>query len=453
MNVLRISRRYLALIFSIAAVSAQAATITGTVTNKTTNKPSAGDTVSLIDVQAGMSEAASATTNASGEYSLDAPGMGAYLIRVNHQGGTYFIAAPQNGGPGDVTVFDVAPKVDGVSIDADMFLVEAAGGMLRVHERFLVRNTSLPPKAQFSDNTFEIVIPTDAEVDSASATRPGGLATNTRVVPLSQKGHFTFNIPIQPNKGEKETLFEVQYHLPYNGKYLFTPHPQIPADNLVVYLPKGIDFKAGRGASFQPVQEDPKVQTFIMKNVRPGQAIEFAVAGEGQMPRQEQPAGMGGQMGMGDGDSAGGAGNRPGGGIGAPIDTPDPLTKYKWWILSGLALLLIAASAFLLRKRADTAPHDASSSSALATESRPVPAPVPSVLSAQRVPSAEGIVSTQAGAQAQSPAPLTHAALLSLVKDELFAIESERLSGSLAEDEYARIRVGLEALLKRALNR
>ncbi len=453
MNIFRSCRMIFALILSIATVSAQAATLTGTVTNKTTNKPSAGDTVSLIDVQAGMSEAASAKTNGSGEYTLESPGMGAYLIRVNHQGGTYFIAAPQNGVPGDVTVFDVASKVDGVSIDADMFLVEAAGGMLRVHERFLVRNTSLPPRAQFSDNTFEIVIPAEAEVDSASATRPGGLATNTRVVPLSQKGHYTFNIPIQPNKGEKETLFEVQYHLPYNGKYVFAPHPQIPADNLVVYLPKGIDFKAGRGASFQPVQEDPKVQTFVMKNVRPGQAIEFAVSGEGQMPRQEQAPAMGGQMGMGDTENAGGAGNRPGGGIGAPIDTPDPLTKYKWWILSALALLLIVASALLLRKRADASLPDLSSSPAIAAEPTLVPGPVPSVAPASRAPSAQAVTPTQTPAQAQASVPRSNAALLSLVKDELFAIESERLSGSLAEDEYARIRVGLEALLKRALNR
>src|ERR1017187_10318355 len=84
---------------------AQAASITGTVTNKTNNKPSAGDTVVLVDVQAGMSEAATATTNSSGKYSLDAPAMGPYLIRVNHQGGTYFIAAPQGVAPGDVNVY------------------------------------------------------------------------------------------------------------------------------------------------------------------------------------------------------------------------------------------------------------------------------------------------------------------------------------------------------------
>lgn len=415
---------------------AQAASITGTVTNKTTNKPSAGDTVVLVDVQAGMAEAASAKTNASGQYSLDAPGMGPYLIRVNHQGGTYFIAAPQGGGAGNVTVYDVAAKVDGISIDADMLLVEAAAGTLRVHERYLVRNTSLPPRAQFSGNTFEVVLPADAELDSASATRPGGLATNTRLVPLAQKGHYTFNVPIQPNQGEKETLFEVQYHLGYSGHYTFSPHPQLPADNLVVYAAKGIDFKAAQGSSFQPAQEDPRVQTFVAKSIHPGQAVGFTVSGEGQMPAETQGAGMG-QGGMGDAGSAD-SGNRPGGGIGVPIGSPDPLSKYKWWILAGLAILLIAGAAFLLKKRSDLIPGSSASQRDVAFEPKPLPA----------------FERSAAPATASNAAPAaSNAVLLNILKEELFAIESEKLSGTLSPDEYAKIKTGLEAVLKRALSK
>jgi len=439
MKLPRISLVTFALASLVLSGVAQAAPVTGTVTNKTSNKPSAGDAVALIDVQAGMNEAANATTDSSGHYSLNAPGMGPYLIRVNHQGGTYFIAAPQAGGSGDVNVYDVAAKVDGVSIDADMILLEAAADTLRVHERFLVRNTSLPPKAQFSDNTFEVVLPPDAELDSASATRPGGLGTNTRLVPLAQKGHYTFNVPIQPDQGEKETLFEVLYHVPYNGHYTFTPHLQMPADNFVVYAAKGIDFSRAQGATFQSTQEDPRVQTFVAKGIHPGQAIAFTVSGEGQMPAEAQGAGMGPQAGMAgaSGDSAS-PGNTPGGGIGVPIDTPDPLTKYKWWILGALALLLIAAAAFLLKKPGGDflgkqgPAHDAD------FEPRATPAPSRPVQTA--------VVSDSAPATSK-------AVLLNILKDELFAIESEKLSGTLSQSEYAEIKTGLEAVLKRALNR
>ncbi len=413
------------------ALSLSAATFTGVVTNKTNNKPSPGDTVTLVDVQAGMADVGSATTDASGHYSITGPGMGPYLIRVSHQGAGYFIAAPQGGSSGDVSVYDVAAKVDGVGIDADMLLVESGGGVLRVQERFLVRNTSLPPRAQFSEKTFEIAIPADAELDGASATRPGGLGTTTRIIPLKEKGHYTFNTPIQPNKGEKETMFEVQYHLPFSGSYTFTHTPLMHADHLVVYLAPGIHFSHASGADFQATQEDPRVQTYVARNVGPGQKISFMVSGEGQMARDSQGSGMGQSSGMSTGVAGG-----PGGGIGAPINTPDPLTRYKWWILSALGLLLIGGVAFFLRRQGTLLPAAGHS----VTELRPeVTADLHG--SGEHRPISTFQASSGAGKDL----------LLNRIKEEMFAIESERLTGTLAQKDYTEIKNGLDALLKRLL--
>ena len=349
-----------------------------------------------------------------------------------------------------ITVYDVAAKVEGIGVDADMILAEAASGTLRVQERYLVRNTSLPPKAQLSANTFEIVLPPDAVLEGASATRPGGMATNTRPTPLAQKQHYTFNIPIQPNQGEKETLFEVEYHIPYSDKYTFSPQPQMPTDNLVVYIPKGIAFSAGKGATFQSVQEDPRVQTYVAKNVHPSDSLAFTISGEGQMPREAQNSAPGQQADAGMGDAAGGdasgTGNRPGGGIGNPIGTPDPLTKYKWWILAGLALLLAAAAAFLLRKQAALTAGVAVSAPEAAFESKPPH----SFVSTTSHPTSQPASATAAYAPAP---PVGNAGLLNILKDELFALESEKLSGTISATEYAEVKTGLEALLKRALKR
>lgn len=417
------------------------ASISGTVTNKTTGKPSAGDTLVLVDVQAGMADAATATTDAHGHYSFQSPGSGTYLIRANHQGGTYFIAAPQGTNPGEISVYDVAARLDGVAIDADMILAEAAGGMIRVQERYLVRNTSLPPRALFSNNTFEFVLPPSAILDGASATRPGGLPTNTRPVPLPQKSHYTINIPIQPDQGEKETLFEVQYHLTYNGKFTFTPQPQMPADNLVVYVPKGMTFGGAKGADFRPAQEDPRVQTFVAKNIHPGQNVAFTVSGEGQMPRETQGSANGPMASgaAGDGNSSDGPGGRPGGGIGNPIGTPDPLTRYKGWIFGLLALLLAASAFYFLRKpsfvKADATAHPENAT----LESKPF-----AVAPQQPAPSR--------GQQVQSPAT-GNDALLNSLKDEMFELEKDKLSGTISLSEYEESKAGLEAVLKRALRK
>jgi hypothetical protein len=412
--------------FCSLAFLAHAAAISGTVTNKTIGKPAAGDTVVLVDVQAGMAEVAHATTNAKGHYSLDKPGSGPYLVRVTHQGASYFIAAP-DGGPGDIPIYDSAAKVDGISIEADVLELETDSGQLKVNERYFVHNTSSPPRTQYSARGLEIVLPADAVVDGAAARRPTGLPTSTQLTPAGAKGHFTFDFPIQPDEGEKDTLFQITYHLPYSsGKFTFKPQLSMPADNVAVLMPKSMTFTAGAGANFQPVPEDPNIQTYVAKNSTPGEAIEFTVSGTGSMPRegQGQPAADSGAQ------ETGNPGGQPGGGIGNPIDTPDPLTKYKGWILAGLALLLVAAAAFLLRKPAGVAAGAGTVAAYTA-----------------------GASYAEAGAPTHASPGVKKAALLNVLKEELFAIESEKLSGTLAPGEYVEVKAALEIVLKRALNR
>ena len=402
----------------------QAASVSGTVTNKTNGKPAAGDSVVLIDVQAGMSEVAKATTDAHGHYALNEPGSGPYLIRVTHQGVGYFIAAPQGGGSGDIPVYDVAAKVKGVRIEADILQVEAANGQLQVDERYFVHNTSSPPVTQWSPRAFSVVLPPDAVITETGAQRPSGLPISAKLEPSGPKGHYAFNFPIEPDQGDKDTLFQIVYTLPYSaGKFTFHAETTLPADNLAVLLPKSMSFS---GDTFQSVQADPGVQTFLAKNTPPDKAIAFTVSGTGSMPRQQQ-ADNGGQA------AASAANGAPGGGIGAPIDSPDPLTKYKWWILCGLALLLAAAAAFLLRKPA------------LAGTPGAAPAAV-------AMPDFSAAPVTAATAGPAVPAT-GNTALLNALKEELFALESEKLSGKLSDAEYAEVKAALETVLKRALKR
>lgn len=408
---------------------AQASTVAGTVTDKTTNKPAAGDTVVLVNPMAGMSEEARATTDARGHYSIQKPSEGPALLRAMHQGAEYFIEAPKSGAPGDIAVFDVASKVQGVFIEADVLEVESDSGQLKVTERYFVHNTSSPAVTQWSPHTFEVVLPADAVVNGAAGQRPTGLPTSVKLDPNGPKGHYSFNFPIQPDDGEKDTLFQISYSVPYSsGKYTFHSLLSLPADNLAVLLPKSMTFTPGAGASFKNVPEDATIQTFVLKGAAPGKPVDFTIAGTGSIPREQQgapgaqqPAGMGTQDGSSSGADTGTPGNQPGGGIGNPINTPDPLSKYKWWILGAFALLLVAAAAFLLRK--------------------PSGLPGPAALA-------------DAGAYAAPATPASKsAALLNVVKEELFALESENVSGTIAPEEYAQVKAALETVLKRALKR
>ena len=75
--------------------------ITGVVTNKTTNKPAAGDDVCLIRLAQGMQEAARTKTDRGGTSSWDSCGdNGIHLVRVTHDKANYFRPAPPGDGVG-----------------------------------------------------------------------------------------------------------------------------------------------------------------------------------------------------------------------------------------------------------------------------------------------------------------------------------------------------------------
>jgi hypothetical protein len=356
---------------------------------------------------------------------------------VVHQGAEYFIAAPQGGGNGDIAVYDVAAKVDGVTISEHVTGIDTDNGQLRVVERYDIHNASSPARTQWSKQSFEVILPTDAVVGDASAQRPGAssLPTSVKLNPEGAKGHYAFNFPIQPDEDGKGTLFQVQYDVPYgSGKYSFHSQVTLPADTIWIVLPKAMTFTGGSGAAFESSPQDPSVQTFLARNVAPGKALEYSVSGAGSFARDDQN-GQGGPGGDSGGPQAGAPATGPGGGLGEPINTPDPLTKYRWWILGGLALLLAAAAAFLLRRPPPPLTGAGATSDAGSTASG-------------------GISPAYSSSSIGGASPAAkNAALLSALKEELFALESEKISGTLAPAEYAEQKAALETVLKRALKK
>jgi hypothetical protein len=419
------SNKFVSAVFcSLLGATAYAASVSGTVTNKTTDKPSVGDTVTLVSPMSGMSEVATTKTDGKGHYTLQEPGEGRYLIRVDHQGSGYFIEPPPGGAPGDIGVYDASPGVS-ITVEDQIFRIEAPNPQqLDVTEQYVVHNDSSPKMTKSGKTTFEFALPEGAVIDMAEATRPSGLPTMAQPSAVGSKGHYGFNTPIEPDQGpDKMTVFQVQYHIPYTGKFTFKPAVLVPTGNLAVQLPKGMTFAAGSGAAYQAIPQDPSVQTYLLKNAMPGGSFEFSVSGAGAMPREQQQGGGGQPEAAQAGQPAGG----PGGGIGEPINTPDPLSKYKWWILGGLGLILAVAAGFLLRKPASPA-----------TGAAPAP---------PQVPAASGFPAHASFAAGKN------GALLAALKEELFSIESEKIAGTLSAAEYAEQKAALETVLKRALKK
>jgi 5-hydroxyisourate hydrolase-like protein (transthyretin family) len=414
----------------VAAFSsfASADSITGTVTNKTTNKPASGDDVVLIRLQQGMQEATRTKTDAKGRFTLDIPAnesQAIHLVRVTHDKANYFRPAPPGTQSVEVEVYNAAAKVKGVSSEADVMRLQTdeSGKALHVVENFFVKNESTPPMTQFSDRPFEFNLPEGAVVEGSAALAPGGMPVQASPVPLGEPNHYAFIFPIRPG----ETRFQITYKLPYSGSLKFSPRVMMPTDTIAVMMPKSMTFKPGPSAPYTPVTEETTAQTYVARSVAPSQALDFTVSGTGQMPRDTGAAAAAGEGGpatagasaqAGAGGAAGTAASdtRPGGGLGTPLDpegTNDPWAKYKWWILGGLGLVLAMGAGVMLRNG---------------------PAPVAS---------APGTAVTASGSDS----------LLAAMKEELFALETDKLQGKLTESEYVEQKAALEVVLRRALAR
>ena len=428
----------LALPFSAIAAS----TLTGTITNGTTTKPSAGDTVTLIRLAQGMQEATHTTTDSRGHYELDVPDEGIHLVRVTHEGANYFKPAPPGTTNVDIDVYAVAAKVPGVKLEADVMRVqtEPDGKSLRVVQHFFLKNDSTPPRTQFSDATFDFTLPDGAAVEGAAAQGPGGMTVQSQPVPLTKKGHYSFNFAVRPGG---QTQFQVSYRVPYSGSLKLTPTTAMAADNVIVMMPKSMKFEGGK-TPWAPVQDEVDAQTFVARNIAAGDAAELTLSGQGQLPRTTTTSADASQQDQGNGpptgtpatgadpnadpgsNTAGEVRTKPGGGLGTPIDTPDPLSKYKWWIIAGIGLLLAGGAGFLLSRPQNPAAVAGGSSTAA------IGAPMV-VAAAASVPHTSS--------------------LLNVLRDELFTLESDRLTGKITEEQYARVKPALEVVLQNALER
>src|ERR1700689_1709215 len=210
----------------VLPVSLSAATISGTVTDRTTNKPAGGDTAVLLDLQQGMTESARTTIDAKGHYSFNVPdNAGMHLVQVEHEKASYYGPVPPNTSVVNIDVFDVAPKVDGLHLYADVSRLETEQRGLGGTESFFIRNESKPPKTQLSAHSFEFYLPQDAVLEGATATGPGGMAVSNSPVPVGDKGHYAFIFPLRPG----ETRFQIGYRVPYTGSAKLQVRVTMPA--------------------------------------------------------------------------------------------------------------------------------------------------------------------------------------------------------------------------------
>jgi hypothetical protein len=423
---LRLSPKLVAAALAILLGSvASAQTLSGTLKNGTTGKPAAGDDVILIKLGQGMEEAARTKADASGRFSFKLPDAGPHLIRAVHQGVTYHSMAPPGTNSVEVQVFDVSKKLNDISVTADVMRFQAQGNELQGTRLFAVNNTSNPPRTQMNDQNFEFYLPDGARIVDSSAETAGGQPLKTDPVPQKEKNRYAFIFPLRPG----QTLFQVGFELPYNGELSIDPKALYPAQHFVVMLPKTMQFSAGPGSGFESRAnpKEPGATVQVASNTEQGQQLAFKIAGTGTLSEGDDSGGGGAPP--VDGGAAAGRDSRPGGGLGPPIDAPDPLEKYRWYILGGFAVVL-AAGAIYITTRSRSAERSVATIPGFGASDVDVP---------------DGFPARQAAGRS--------GLLLEALKEELFQLEVDRKQGNISEPEYERARTALDHTLERAIKR
>lgn len=369
----------------------------------------------LIRLAQGMQESTRTKSDSHGNFTLDVPDAGMHLVRVTHDKAAYFRPLPPGTQSVEVEVYNAAEKVAGVTGEADVMRIQTdeSGKKLRVVENFWIKNDSNPPKTQFSPKSFEFYLPEGAMVEGSAALGPGSMPVKASPMPLGDPNHYAFIFPIRPG----ETRFQITYSLPYSGSFKFAPRLTLPTDTIAIMMPKSMTFAGGPSTSYSPVTEETTAQTYVARNAMPSQPLEFTLSGSGQLPRDTQAAATSG----GSGQPANGAEStatdtRPGGGLGNPIDptgNDDPWAKYKWWILGCLGLAMAAGAGLMLK----------------------------------------GGPAKPAYAGGAVPMTVGPNAALTALKEELFALETDKLQGRVTEPEYTEQKAALEVVLRRALSR
>ncbi len=442
------------LLFLITAALASAQTLTGTVKNGTTNKVAAGDEVVLLKLGQGMEEAGRTKTDARGNFSFKLDDtQSPHLVRVIHQEVTYHHMAPPGTTSVEIEVYDVGKKIEGISNVADIMRFQAAQGQLEVQRVFAVQNSSKPPRTQMNERNFEFYIPDGATIVEGSAMTAGGQPINS--VPVSEgggdKNRYTFIFPLRPG----ETRFEVVYQLPYTGSANIDFHPVSPLQHFVAVVPKTMQFTAAPGAAFQQLTDpqQPGVVMNVASDAAPDHPLAFRIAGQGTFPADNaggQDQGQSQDQGAEQSQSASTqAAPRPGGGLGPPIDAPDPLQKYRWYILGGFAAALIVGGVFIASRQ----------QAAARAVARGKKSGVADYLDESEYADEDAAASLTQVPAAQIPATKSRAAagsrpmLLEALKEELFELEVEHKQGGISDAEYEKAKSALDQTLERALKR
>jgi hypothetical protein len=259
-------RSYCSGILLLAAVLPLSAAIDGTVINRTTGKPQAGVSITLVKPgQGGMKTLGATTSDAAGHFvfAQDQPGGGPQLLQANYAGVNYNkLMTPNIPTSGvELDVFETTKSPEVARVAQNMLVMEPSRGDFTVSQTVIVQNDSNTTFHDSQGGDFLFYLPPAANGQvRVNVQGPQGMPLPRPAEKTKADDIFKVDFPIKPG----ETQFEVSYVLPAGSPFAF--HGRVvnvkgmPVGPLRLVAPNGVTLS---GNDIQLVGTEPKTQATI----------------------------------------------------------------------------------------------------------------------------------------------------------------------------------------------
>jgi hypothetical protein len=429
------------------AVAVPAGTLSGTVINRSTGKPTPNVDLTLLSPTQGMREVGSAKSDAQGRFSVtsDGVGMGPILVRATFQDVSYNTFAPPGRPEVEVEIYDASKDPKTINVASHIIIFQPGSDKLIGAEEYVVQNPSQPPQAYFrTEGSFQFAIPEKATLQQVSTVGSMGMSVQQASIDKG-KGFYAIAYPFRPG----ETSVRLSYELPYAGKAASVKlTATYPGVKTLVVVPPGITV-TGDGLTAAGQEQG----MFLFAHEPVAAKASFTVKLSGTAAPQASEAG--GSDGQGQGQSQGQGMPQEGNSRTQNQDVqavPGRLSEFKWPLLAlllagfaGLAILLSRKNVVVVQGPAEEhVPTGPPTSPKRTAKTKQAPSPVPAQApTSPRAPEpAAQAAATVAAVQAQVNLSLDS------LKDEVFRLELRKQAGTISDEEYVREKARVEKLLR-----
>jgi hypothetical protein len=258
--------------------------ISGQVSNGTTGRPVANQTLLLLMPRGGMQQVATAVTDASGHFVVAASDLATdsfYLLQATYQDVNYHapVKFDDHGqAQVDITVYDATRTAPPVRIESARIILHAEGDKVHVQEMFALRNSADPPRSYVNaDGTFLFHLAKTAAEPTAAVAGMMNMPLPEPVNPGKGPGDYSIQYPLKPGL----TVMMVTYDSDYVANKLeladSVAYPIDSAELLVAPSNLSVDSTLFKAAG---ADAESGSQKYTTDNVPPNAQLTASISGE-----------------------------------------------------------------------------------------------------------------------------------------------------------------------------